>query len=400
MSYRTVLHRGLLFILFGLLTLTQMQHAKDPTPNDFLSKFGRIENKLLLLINQERKRHGLNKVYFFHALNRIAFRQSEKMAETGQFSHFLPGSGGLAQRLKSHHLFFIRCGENLALSDVPLASLIHGELMGSPEHRSNILNPYFTHCGIRISTNKKKFYITQTFAQLFSPESDSEAEFHFLEDLELWFVKNLNYRFVFHHQSRDSARKMSRKLLSGKKTSNPTGKWGNLYTFNMVCPDLDFIKNKLKDEIMNIRLDAISIGITSGRTRHYPGGAFAVTALLFGGYHHNSPPRDLARILLNQMNRVRREEKLPILKMDNARSRQALKLLSSTVRSEKNRNYSGRQIIILFSMTNPYRIPENVAKILRESGNIKSGIGIGISTPGEKTSVSASFRVCLLFQKR
>jgi uncharacterized protein YkwD len=399
MSLRKVPHRILPFILFGLLTLIQAQHAINPGPKDSLSQFRRIESKLLLLINRERKRHRLNPICFFHALNRIAYRQSEKMAKTGQFSHFLPGSGGLAQRLKSNRLFFIRCGENLALSDVPLASLIHGELMGSPDHRSNILNPDFTHCGIRISTNRKKFYITQTFAQLFDPESDSKAEFHLLEGLELWFVKNLNYRFVFHHQSRDYARMMSRKFLSGKNALDPIRKWGNLHTFSMVYPDLDFIKDKLKAEIMNIRLEAISIGIASGRTRNYPGGAFAVTALLFGDYHHNSPPRDLARVLLNQLNRIRREEKRPALKLDNTRSRQALKLLNSTARSEKRPDYSGKHIRILFSMTNPYRIPGNVQKILRESGRIRAEIGIGISSPKRKTSVPGSFRVCLLFQR-
>lgn len=399
MPIRIMLHRSQLFILFVLLTMLQVQPAPGPAPKNQSSKFQRIENKLLLLINRERKRHGLKPVFFFQALNQIAYRQSKKMAETGQFSHFLPGSGGLAQRLKSNRLFFIRCGENLALSDVPLASLIHGELMGSPDHRSNILNPSFTHCGIRISAYKKKFYITQTFAQLFGPASDSEAEFYLLEDLELWFVKNFNYRFVFHHQSRDNARKISRKFLSGKKVANPVKKWGNLYTFNIIYPDLVFIKNKLKEEIMNIKLDAISIGIVSGRTRQFPGGTFAVTALLFGDYHIHLPPRQLTRTFLNQMNRVRLGKKLTALKLDNSRSREALELLKSTPLSQEYVHHSPKRSILIFSLTNPYQIPENILKFLYNSGNTKSGIGIGISIPSRQTTMPASFRVCLLFPK-
>ena len=399
MPIRTILHRSLTFILLVLLTVPQVQPAPSPAPKSQPSKFQQIENKLLLLINRERKQQGLDPVYFFQALNQIAYRHSKKMAETGQFSHFLPGSGGLAQRLKSNRLFFIRCGENLALSDVPLASLIHGELMGSPDHRSNILNPSFTHCGIRISANKKKFYITQTFAQLFGPASDSEAEFHLLEDLEIWFVKNFNYRFVFHNQSRSNARKISRRYLSGKRTAKHARKWGNLYTFNMVYPDLVFIKNKLKEEIMNIKLDAISIGIASGRTRQYPGGTFAVTALLFGDYHIHSPPRELTRTFLNQMNRVRLKKKLSALKLDSSRSREALELLKSTPLSQKYTHHSPKRITLIFSLTNPYQIPESILKLLHKSGKIKSGIGIGISIPRRQTTMPASFRVCLLFPK-
>lgn len=399
MLFRTIQHRSLPFILMALLTLPQVQQALNSDPNIHSSKFQRIENKLLLLINRERKHHGLSPVYFFHSLSRIASRQSAKMADTGQFSHFLPGSGGLAQRLKSNRLFFIRCGENLALSDVPLASLIHGELMESPDHRSNILNPNFTHCGIRISSSNKKFYITQTFAQLFDPASDSDAEFHLLEDLELWFVKNFNYRFVFHHQSRNIARRISERFLSDKKTANPARKWGNLYTFNMVYPDLAFIKNKLKEVIMNIKLEAISIGIASGRNRHFPGGTFAVTALLFGDYHFHSPAPELTRTFLNQLNRVRLEEKLPVLKLDDSRSLEALKLLNSTPATKKYEHQSGKRITQIFSLTNPYQIPENVLKFLCNPGKIKPGIGIGISVPRRQTAVPASFRVCLLFLK-
>jgi uncharacterized protein YkwD len=400
MQLRATLYRILPLILLFFFAFNPLLLAPEPARESPPSRFQRIEKKLLQLINRERKKQGLNPIYFFYTLNRIAHQQSEKMAETGQFSHFLPESGGLAQRLKATRLFFIRCGENLVLSDVPLASLIHGELMRSPDHRSNIINSHFTHCGIRISSKQKKFYITQTFAQLFDPAADSEVEFHLLEDLELWFVKNFNYRFVFHYQSRDYVRKFSRLNLLGQKTSKPPGRWRKMYTFSMVYPDLSFIKNKLKEEITKISLDAISIGVASGRNQNYPGGTYAVTVLLFGDFYIHSSPGELSRILLKQVNHIRVKANLPVLKLDTRQSRQALTILNSVSSKGEFRRRSGKDITLVISLANPYQIPENVKELLQTHTQIKPEIGIGINLSRRYRSSPDQFLVCIVFRKK
>ncbi len=400
MHFRVTVYRILPLILVLFFAFSPFLLAPEPARENPPSRFQRIEKKLFQLINREREKQGLNPVYFFYTLNRIALQQSEKMAETGQFSHFLPESGGLAQRLKATRLFFIRCGENLVLSDVPLASLIHGELMRSPDHRSNILNSHFTHCGIRISSKQKKFYITQTFAQLFDPAADSKVEFHLLEDLELWFVKNFNYRFVFHHQSRDYVRKFSSLNLLGQKTLKPPKKWGTVYTFSMVYPDLTFIKNKLKEEIININLNAISIGVASGRNQNYPGGTYAVTVLLFGDFHIHSSPGELSRILLKQMNRIRVKANLPVLKLDTLQSRQALTILNSVSSKGEFKHRSGKGITLVISLPNPYQIPENVKELLQTPTQIRPEIGIGIALPRKRLTLPARFRACLILLKK
>ena len=399
MRFRKNTCRPLLFpiLLFSIFVGPLLTMDPERKVND--QQFLRIEKKLISFINRERKKIGLIPIYFFKPLNQIARQQSIIMASSGQLSHFLPGSGSLGKRLRDARLFFVRCGENLVLSDIPVASVIHDEIMHSPSHRSNILNPYFTHCGIYISFKGDKYYVTQTFTQLFDPSTDGEAEFHLKEDLELWFVKNFNTRFVFHTQSKNWVRHLSKQNLKGNQISKPVKKWGSVLSFSMVYPDLEFIKEKLKEEITKISLDAISIGVASGRTRNYPNGTYAVNALLFGDYYSRFSTAELSRILLKKLNQLRVKNNQPVLKINQNYSKQAIRILKSSRRKKTGLRMTKSQVIYAFSMTNPQRIPVEVREQLDSKTKFSSEIGIGIYKSKPPTSLSQPFFVCIILKK-
>ncbi len=145
-------------------------------------------------INQERNKAGLPSLTWEDALNRIARYHSEDMATRNYFNHVSPEGETFSDRYK---MFGYTCsrqvgmtvymgGENLLMNNAAdtytydeqtgqvltynfltieqLAADAVSGWMGSPEHRENILFPYFQKEGIGIYvTNDGKVYMTENF---------------------------------------------------------------------------------------------------------------------------------------------------------------------------------------------------------------------------------------------
>lgn len=361
--------------------------------------FLRIEKKLYNFINREREKDGLRPLVRFKPLTRIASNHSKKMALSGKISHHLPGSGNLGKRLRQARLFFTICGENLVQSDIPVASVIHDGLMHSRSHRANILNPAFSHCGIHMCCRGDTYYITQTFARLFDPRNDWQAEFYLQEDLERWFVETFNYRFVFHHRSKNQARLLSKKNLIRNGRVKLSRYEGILKTFRMVYPDLTFIREKLQEEIKGIKLEAISIGVASGRTHDHPSGAYAVSALLFGDYWWRLPKSELNRILLNRLNLLRVKNQLPVLKTSPKLTEQASRSLKTGSLEKSGIQENHHSIICLFSLTNPHLIPPEIRDHILSGTSLSNQIGMAVHIPGQENNTPKKIRVCLILLK-
>jgi len=120
------------------------------------------EKKMLDLVNAERQKAGLKPLKADMRLVDISRKKSKDMIENNYFSHTSPTYGSPSNMLKKSGITYRTAGENLAgASDVERA---HTNLMNSPGHRSNILNPNYTHIGIGIEKGGpygKMF--TQTF---------------------------------------------------------------------------------------------------------------------------------------------------------------------------------------------------------------------------------------------
>lgn len=107
-----------------------------------------LEAEMLVLINKERKEHGLHSLKADPKLAVVARKHSADMFARSYFSHYTPEGADPYARMIKGKIIFLTAGENIALAQtLPLA---HTGLMNSPGHRANILNPAYGRVGIGI----------------------------------------------------------------------------------------------------------------------------------------------------------------------------------------------------------------------------------------------------------
>jgi len=107
-----------------------------------------LEAEMLELVNKERTKRGLKPLEADPELTQIARAQSRDMFVRGFFSHVNPEGKDPFDRMRDGHIEFRSAGENLALAQT--MEIAHRNLMNSPGHRANILQPAFGRLGIGI----------------------------------------------------------------------------------------------------------------------------------------------------------------------------------------------------------------------------------------------------------
>jgi uncharacterized protein YkwD len=125
------------------------------------------EREILDLMNRDRAANGLSPLVRDPKLAEVARRYSQEMAETRQVTHLSRRSGDVVARVRSAGLEppprFV--AENVGC-DYSSADAERG-FMASPGHRSNILDPRYTHVGVGVASRKGSagvlLYITQVF---------------------------------------------------------------------------------------------------------------------------------------------------------------------------------------------------------------------------------------------
>ncbi len=115
------------------------------------------QKKLVDLINEERKKSGLNPLKIDKNLFEIAQYKSEDMYDESYFSHNSPNFGKTYKLLSQKNISYKAFGENIGFTYSIYKA--HNGFMNSNGHRKNILNPNFTHIGIGIKGN----YYTEIF---------------------------------------------------------------------------------------------------------------------------------------------------------------------------------------------------------------------------------------------
>jgi uncharacterized protein YkwD len=107
-----------------------------------------LEAKMLELVNRERVKHGLRPLKGDPQLTPVARAHSQDMFARGYFAHVNPDGEDPFDRMKESKVSFRAAGENLALAQT--LEIAHNNLMNSPGHRANILNPSFGRLGIGV----------------------------------------------------------------------------------------------------------------------------------------------------------------------------------------------------------------------------------------------------------
>jgi uncharacterized protein YkwD len=107
-----------------------------------------LEAQMLEMVNKERIKAGLSTLSPDPEMTNVGRAHSQDMFRRGYFAHVNPEGKDPFDRMKDANVRFYAAGENLALAQtLPIA---HTNLMNSPGHRANILNPSFHRLGIGI----------------------------------------------------------------------------------------------------------------------------------------------------------------------------------------------------------------------------------------------------------
>jgi uncharacterized protein YkwD len=106
------------------------------------------EAQMLHLVNEERQKHGLKPLQADPELLPVARAHSQDMFARGYFAHDNPEGRDPFDRMRAASIHFSSAGENLALAQT--VEIAHVNLMNSPGHRANILNPSFGRVAIGI----------------------------------------------------------------------------------------------------------------------------------------------------------------------------------------------------------------------------------------------------------
>lgn len=106
------------------------------------------EAEMLQLINEERRKYGLKLLQADGEMLQVARAHSRDMFAKGYFAHDNLEGQGPFDRMRAANIHFAAAGENLALAQT--VEIAHVNLMNSPGHRANILNPSFGRVGIGI----------------------------------------------------------------------------------------------------------------------------------------------------------------------------------------------------------------------------------------------------------
>jgi uncharacterized protein YkwD len=135
---------------FNLLTIRPESNERVTLPFKVATTRPRpdLEQRMLVLVNQERAAAGLRPVVADPELTEVARRHSADMFARGYFAHDTPEGRTPFDRMRDENVTFLTAGENLALA--PTLQVAHTGLMNSPGHRANILRPQFGRLGIGI----------------------------------------------------------------------------------------------------------------------------------------------------------------------------------------------------------------------------------------------------------
>ncbi len=143
-----------------------------------MSTASTFEREMLELINEERTSRGLNPLQLETQLNASSEDHSTWMLDTNMFSHTGQDGSSATERMEDAGFDFTgswRSGENIAWQSERGApgisddvEQLHANLMNSPGHRANILNPDFEYIGIGVETGSMQGFdavmVTQNFA--------------------------------------------------------------------------------------------------------------------------------------------------------------------------------------------------------------------------------------------
>jgi len=156
------------------IALRAMEGVPDEANAVPVPQLTSAENELYNLVNEERTRHNLPTFAPDAHLVAAARKHSEAMAAAGKLSHQLPVEPELKVRLAQAGARFDAVAENVAKSES--VQNAHLELMYSPGHRANLLNPAYDAIGIAVVEKGQMIYVTEDFSHRVPDQTAVDVE--------------------------------------------------------------------------------------------------------------------------------------------------------------------------------------------------------------------------------
>ncbi len=123
------------------------------TFTDALADLSKVRNDMLVRVNQERQNVGLSPLVFNDKLNIASQGHTDDMLAQGYYSHNSLDGRTPAMRITATGYLYQAMGENIAKGQRTVKEVMD-DWMASPEHRANILNPFYEDIGIGLSFGK------------------------------------------------------------------------------------------------------------------------------------------------------------------------------------------------------------------------------------------------------
>ena len=375
----------------------QKEHLQRPTITE-------IEERLLELVNLARAGQNREPLRSSSFLRDIARAHSQDMAKGGHLSHLSTSGETYTERLVRQDVLFGPHGENVAFSQTFSAEIIHQSLMDSPEHRDNILKSEFDTVGIGVFFQPDKgYYITQDFIRPLITEyqvyrKDRLGERHpFLPDEELLTnlaqvkkqAKNaLNQireslsltDFDFIPEADRLADRFSRSKAEGRSLPTTPPKYTVvpiLYLF-VTAPSLEKVLPEIHS-IDHAHYHSGGLGISFGRNKDHPGGAYFFTFMLIKDSPYRSQkPADWRNIWLDFINNARNKRNLGKLR-ENSELSQSAGAISTQAQKRRPIPLSpsfSAYTIRTYTTDDLTRFPEDLERALISSRIVELGLGI------------------------
>ncbi|HHW14900.1 MAG TPA: hypothetical protein GXX28_08220 [Firmicutes bacterium] len=111
------------------------------------------EQQLLDLLNQARTENGVQPLAVHDGLTRVARLKAQDMVDNNYFSHHSPTLGWPPEMVRNAGISYrYGVGENIV--EARSVTRAHYQLLASPTHKANMLDPGFTDVGIGVVADK------------------------------------------------------------------------------------------------------------------------------------------------------------------------------------------------------------------------------------------------------
>jgi len=257
---------------------TPANSAAQPSPKNSTSHDydEEAERQLLEMTNEARAKTGVPGLAMDSGLAQAARQHSSIMAAEQQLSHQFPWEPSLTERLaETSGVHLDHEGENVAYAP----SVVQSEngLMGSPEHRENILNPAFNIAGFGVVRRGSTLYVTEDFGHGLPIYSSRQAE-HIVEQN----VAQMRRGFILPQLHwADNALAQNAACAMAKADSINAGSPYGRYVLRYTTMQPETLPASAAKAVQDPAVRGLGLGTCYARTTTYPNGAYWVTLIFY-----------------------------------------------------------------------------------------------------------------------